>query len=179
MKRLLLFPVLLVTLLACGGTGNAQVPPQEPPPSNNSGPGPDAGHHGPFGKNEKGPRPPFPHPFLVAGDPRFQKMLIIALVPPDQVDKKLAEWPDYKNLDAEKKAQMAQKMGEFRERIHHTALEEAEKLGLQLPDNKKEAFVQAYWNKRIVAESALRKEAEEKDKASMQRIRDELKKEFQ
>ena len=118
------------------------------------------------------------HPFLMAGDPRCQKMLLLARTRPEQVRQKLSEWPEYQKLDEDKRNKMVGRLQEFRERIRETAMEEAGKLGLNVPAARKEEFVQRYWSKQIAAETPIRLEAEEKFKAAMQKLRDELKKEF-
>ena len=172
------FPACLLILCGWISLLSAQ---ENPPPGSEPGPEnkfPD-GKPGRLNKFERGPRPNMQQPFLMAGDPRFHKMLLIALAPPEQVKDKLAEWPEFQKMDEDKQAKLTQSIDGFRERIQRIAHEEADHMGLRLSEERKEAFVRAYWEKRIAAEEPIRKEVEEKHKAAMQAIREELKKEFQ
>ena len=180
MKLLPFFPVFCLILCNPIHTLNAQENP--PPPLPQDGKPeikPRDGKPGWFNKTDRGDRPLMPQPFLMAGDPRFQKMLLIALSPAEQVQDKLAAWPEFQQMDEDKRARLKQSMEGFRDHIRRVAEDEAERMGLNLSEQRKKDFVRAYWKKRIAAEEPLRKEVEDRSKAVLQNIRDELKQEFQ
>lgn len=115
---------------------------------------------------------------LMASDERFQKMLLLTRTPPDQVQQKLQEWPEYQKMDPQQREKLAKGLEMFRQHITRTALDDAQKLGLTIPPEKEADYIKAYWDKRIAAEMPIRREVEAKLKAARQAIDAELKKEY-
>lgn len=126
--------------------------------------------------NEK--RPLKTEPILMAGDERFQKMLLIALAPQDQVDKKMQQWPLLKKVNPERKDQLLKEIEAFRKRINRSALKSADEAGIVLTEEQKPAFIKSYWEKRSKVETPLRLEVEAKLKAAMELEMAALKQEF-
>lgn len=119
-----------------------------------------------------------PEPFLMAGDERFQKMLLIALAPQDQVDEKLKQWPLLNKLNPERKEQLLKEVEAFRKRINRSALKSAEQASILLTEEQKPAFIKSYWEKRSKVEAPLRLEVEARLKTAMELEMAALKQEF-
>lgn len=116
--------------------------------------------------------------FLQAGDPRFERMLVLAFVPEERVEAELQKWPPYQEADAQGRERVARQVSFFRKRIQGAALREAEQAGIQLAPEQQAAFIRAYWEKRIEVEKRVRAEVEPRLKAEMGRAVAELKNEF-
>jgi hypothetical protein len=119
-----------------------------------------------------------PQPFLMAGDPRFQKMLLLALTPKEEIQKKLKDWPGLANMTEERRAQMQGEMEAFRARIFRTALKDAEESGLSLSEEQELAYVKRYWEGRSRVEGEIRASVQDRLQAAMQKEREALQKEF-
>jgi hypothetical protein len=116
--------------------------------------------------------------FLQAGDPRFERMLVLAFAPGERIEAELQKWPTYQDAEPENRERMRRQLEFFRNRIQGAALREAESAGLKLPPDQQKDFVRAYWEKRIEVEKRIRAEVEPRLKAEMSAAMAELKKEF-
>jgi len=119
-----------------------------------------------------------PEPFLIAGDPRFQKMLLLATTAPDQLEEKMKNWPGQAEMTEERKVQMKKEMDSWRNRIFRTALKNAEESGVSLSEEQKPLYVKRYWEQRSKVESGIREEVQARLKTAMDKENAALKKEF-
>jgi hypothetical protein len=119
-----------------------------------------------------------PEPILMAGDPRFQNMLLLATTAPDQLEAKMKNWPALAEMSDERKKQVKEEMEGFRNRIFKVAIKNAEESGMSLTEEQKPAYVKSYWQRRSKVETEIRKEVQERLKIAMERENGELKKEF-
>lgn len=177
MKRAGTFAALFCVL----AFSQAQPPPGDLPPERVEGGG---------GKPEKGFREfrdkdgrekegrMRPEPFLIAGDPRFQKMLLLATTPSEQLDEKMKNWPGLAEMTEERKEQMKKEMEGFRNRIFRTALKNAEESGLTLTEQQKPLYVKRYWEQRAKVESEIRQDVQARLKTALEKENTALKKEF-
>ncbi|NJL19232.1 MAG: hypothetical protein HC901_02785 [Bdellovibrionaceae bacterium] len=109
------------------------------------------------------PRPGSPHlptPFLLAGDPRFEKMVRLAFLPEEQMLRVFNEWPEARDLPPEVREELPQRLTSFRDRVRHEAVKAAEEWGIALTPENRADFVRAYWEERIRLEREIRTRAQ-------------------
>lgn len=130
-------------------------------------------------KPGEGPRPgkrhDQPRPFLVAGDPRFERMIELALVPESDLESALAQWPAFAEMDPRAQNGFRRRIETFRQRIHEDALRDAEQMGLVVAPEKQSEFVRMYWSERSRVEREVRQAAEEQLRTRMQEARERIK----
>jgi hypothetical protein len=100
-----------------------------------------------------------------AGPPdegRFTQILTLTLVPRERLEEKLAEWPNYQQLNEEQRARLLERIDQVREAARKQALEVAKEFGLQVAPGQEEEFVRMYWIERVSIDQTLRKELQEK-----------------
>ena len=100
-----------------------------------------------------------------AGPPdedRFAQILTLTLVPRERLQEKLAEWPNYQQLNEEQRARLLERIDQVREAARKQALEVAKEFGLQVSPGQEEEFVRMYWFERVSIDQTLRKELQEK-----------------
>ncbi len=131
------------------------------------------------GKKEKGRPPRIPDaPFVPkrgmvkrekgqfwAGPPdesRFGQILGLTLVPPEKLQEKLAEWPNFQALSPEQRARLVERIDQVRETARKQALDVAQEFGLRVPAEQEDAFVQMYWKERVQMDQILRQELQQK-----------------
>jgi len=117
-------------------------------------------------------------PLLMAGDPRFQKMLLVALAPPNQIEQKLKLWPAWSEMSEERRERMTREIENFRNRINKVALKKADEAGIMLTEAQKPEFVRRYWEQRSKVELAVRQEVEGRLKTAMGQEMATLKQQF-
>lgn len=102
-----------------------------------------------------------------AGPPdegRFAQILLLTLVPREQLQDRLAGWPNYQALNQAQRARLLERIDQVRETCRKQALEVAKEFGLQVRPDQEEEFVRMYWTERAAIDGALRKELEKKRK---------------
>ncbi|NJK92511.1 MAG: hypothetical protein HC904_12170 [Blastochloris sp.] len=119
-----------------------------------------------------------PEPILMAGDPRFQKMLLLATTSPEQLEEKMKDWPRLQEMSEERRASMKKEIESFRSRIFRTAIKSAEENGIVLSEEQKPSFVRRYWEQRAKVESPIRQEVEKRLELAMKEELQALKLEF-
>ena len=100
-----------------------------------------------------------------AGPPdegRFTQILTLTLVPRERLEEKLAEWPNYQQLNEEQRGRLLERIDQVREAARKQALEVAKEFGLQVAPGQEEEFVRMYWTERLAIDHALQKELKEK-----------------
>ena len=112
-----------------------------------------------------------------AGPPdegRFTQILTLTLVPKEKLHEKLAEWPNYQELDEAQRARLEERIDQVRETARKQALDVAKEFGLQVGPGQEDDFVRMYWGERVSIDQSLRKELQEKrdrlEKESEKRI---------
>jgi hypothetical protein len=178
MKRIL-FSILATALLSLGSgeTLKGQPLPGGTPPGLEQNE--DKRHEKTFRDfHEKEGRRLRPEPILMAGDARFQQMLLLALTPAERVEEKLKSWPLFVRMSGENQERMKKEIEGFRNRIYRTALKNAEESGLALTETRKSDYVKRYWERRSQVETILRQEVQGRLKTAMDQENDALKKEF-
>jgi len=96
-----------------------------------------------------------------AGPPdegRFAQILTLTLVPKERLQEKLAEWPNYQELDEAQRARLLERIDQVREAARKQALEVAKEFGLQVAPGREEEFVRMYWTERVAIDQALGQE---------------------
>lgn len=96
-----------------------------------------------------------------AGSPeegRFVQILTLILVPREQLDAKLQEWPPYPKLTDPQKARLVERLDEVREQSRREALEVAKDFKLAVTPEKEDAFVRTYWTEKVAVEQSITKE---------------------
>ena len=100
-----------------------------------------------------------------AGPPdegRFAQILLLTLVPRERLREKLAEWPNYRDLDEAQRARLVERIDQVREICRKQALEVAKEFGLKVEPGQEDQFVRMYWSERVRMDQALRQELQEK-----------------
>ena len=96
-----------------------------------------------------------------AGPPdegRFAQILLLTLVPREQLQERLAEWPNYQELNEAQRARLVERIDEFRQSAQKQALEVAKEFKLQVAPGQEEEFVRMYWMEKVQIDQALRQE---------------------
>ncbi len=119
-----------------------------------------------------------PKPFLLAGDPRFEKMLKLALVDEDKLEAAIQEWPRLNEMSENEKRQFMRRVNGFRQKLRNDAEQEAEALALNIPEDKKLDYFRAYWNSRMEIEQEIRQQAEAQHESRMRELRMQLKQQW-
>ena len=100
-----------------------------------------------------------------AGPPdenRFAQILVLTLLPKERLQAKLAEWPNYQELDEAQRARLVERIDQVRETCRKQALEVAREFGLKFGPGQEEEFVRMYWSERVKIDQSLRQEFEER-----------------
>jgi hypothetical protein len=84
------------------------------------------------------------------------------LVPPEKLQEKLAEWPNFQALSPEQRARLVERIDQVRETARKQALDVAQEFGLRVPAEQEDAFVQMYWKERVQMDQVLRQELQQK-----------------
>jgi hypothetical protein len=117
-------------------------------------------------------------PFLMAGHPDFARMVEAALARPEDVEKKLAQWPRYQEMNEAGRGELRQGFDRFRRRIREEALEDARGRGWNVPAEKEAVFLRSYWERRIRVEQAVREKAEAELKKTLDAALGELARDY-
>lgn len=96
-----------------------------------------------------------------AGPPdegRFAQILLLTLVPREQLRERLAEWPNYQELNEAQRGRLVERIDEVRQTAQKQALEVAKEFNLQVGPGQEEEFVRMYWMERVQIDQTLRQE---------------------
>jgi hypothetical protein len=133
------------------------------------------GFHGNRANSEQ--NAPFRRPPLL--DERFPKMLELGTLPKDQLQKRMDEWAKQRNLPPERRQQMETRIERFRQRIRSEAMQSANKMGVKVPPNRENEFIQSYWQHKIETEKRLNEQQEPLREQLMQESQRQLRQEFE
>ena len=100
-----------------------------------------------------------------AGPPdegRFTQILTLTLVPRERLQEKLAEWPNYQELNQEQRVRLLERIDQVREVARKQALDAAKEFSLTVGPKQEEEFVRMYWTERVAIDQALYKELQDK-----------------
>ena len=89
---------------------------------------------------------------------RFIQIMTLALLPQDQLNTKLQEWPMYQEFSEEQKTRLVERVGEFRIQSRKEALKVAKDFHLSVTPENEDAFVRDYWSERVATEKAIREQ---------------------
>ena len=96
-----------------------------------------------------------------AGPPdegRFAQILLLTLVPREQLHERLAEWPNFQDLNEAQRGRLVERIDEVRETARKQALDVAKEFNLQVKPGQEDEFVRMYWMERIQIDQAVRQE---------------------
>lgn len=96
-----------------------------------------------------------------AGPPdegRFAQILLLTLVPREQLQERLAEWPNFQDLNEAQRGRLVERIDEVRETARKQALDVAKEFNLQVKPGQEDEFVRMYWMERIQIDQAVRQE---------------------
>ena len=121
-----------------------------------------------------------------AGPPdegRFAQILLLTLVPREQLQDRLAEWPNYQELNEAQRVRLVERIDEVRQTAQKQALEVAKEFNLRVGPGQEEEFVRMYWMERVQIDQAVRQELltkrkkleEESEQRIMQKFPKDLK----
>ena len=79
-------------------------------------------------------------------------------MPREQLQERLAEWPNYQELNGAQRARLVERIDEVRQSAQKQALEVAKEFQLQVGPGQEEDFVRMYWMERVQIDQALRQE---------------------
>lgn len=102
-----------------------------------------------------------------AGPPdesRFVQILTLTLVPKEKLQEKLAEWPNYQELNEAQRQRLVERIDQVRETARKQALDVAKEFQLQLGAGQEDEFVRMYWMERVEIDQALQEELSTKRK---------------
>ncbi len=102
-----------------------------------------------------------------AGPPdegRFGQILTLTLVPKEKLQEKLAEWPNYQELNQAQRDRLMERIDQVRETARKQALDVAREFDLQVGPGQEEEFVRVYWLERVEIDRALKEELSTKRK---------------
>lgn len=112
-----------------------------------------------------------------AGPPdegRFGQILMLTLVRKEKLQEKLAEWPNYQELNQAQRDRLVERIDQVRELARKQALEVAKEFNLQVEPGQEDEFVRTYWLERVEIDQALQEELSTKrkklEKESQERI---------
>ena len=89
---------------------------------------------------------------------RFIQIMTLALLPQDQLNAKLQEWPMYQEFSEDQKTRLVERVGEFRIQSRKEALKVAKDFHLSVTSENEDAFVRDYWSERVATEKAIREQ---------------------
>jgi isochorismate hydrolase len=84
--------------------------------------------------------------------------MTLALLPQDQLNAKLQEWPMYQEFSEDQKTRLVERVGEFRIQSRKEALKVAKDFHLSVTSENEDAFVRDYWSERVATEKAIREQ---------------------
>lgn len=116
-----------------------------------------------------------------AGPPdegRFGQILSLTLIPRDNLQEKLGEWPNYQQLSMEQRKRLMERIDQVRESARKQALEVAKEFSLQVSPAQEDEFVRMYWSERVAMDQSLKREMEEKRRKLEKESEDRILKKF-
>lgn len=119
-----------------------------------------------------------PRPFLIFGDPRFEKIMPLIFVEEAELEKALATWAEENGLDEQAQKGLQRRVERMRERMENQAMAYAEDKGLAIDDANRDAFLRRFWDAQIAAEQEVRREAERQLQARRETIDRQMADEF-
>lgn len=117
-------------------------------------------------------------PFLMASDPRFEKMLNLALVNENELEEAIETWPKYEEMNPMRRQHLKRRLDNFRDRIRSEAMAKAGEMDLTIPPERENDFIRDYWSSRIRIEKEVRKMAEAELRERSNRVREEIKRKW-
>lgn len=107
-----------------------------------------------------------------------QKIVQLLELNDDRLLAELEKWPRFQKMDLGHKGRFLERIDRVRMERHQAAEREAQRLGLQLADDRKAAFERQYWQRREEIARQLWKETEGQRKALREKMEKDLKAEF-
>lgn len=107
-----------------------------------------------------------------------QKIVQLLELPDDRLLAELEKWPRFQKMELGQKGRFLERIARMRAERQRAAEREAERLGLQLSGERKEAFEREYWQRREEIARQLWKETEGQRKTLREKLEKELKAEF-
>jgi hypothetical protein len=107
------------------------------------------------GKGAKGPRP-----FLMMGDPRFEKISRLLFLPEEQLSEALDTWAEENEMEEEEILRTRRLVRNVRSRMEKKADDYAREKGLAIDEGNRQEFMKEFVQLQIEAEQAIRKKAE-------------------
>ncbi len=101
-----------------------------------------------------------PRPFLIMGDPRFEKMSRLLFVPEPDLDAAISTWAQENGRDEEDTVLARRFLKHLRSRMERRAGEYARDKGLVIDEENREEFFREFLQLNIEAEQATRRKAE-------------------
>lgn len=170
-------------LAAAGMTGDAVLAQEPPPPRGGPGAGEERPRFdGPPPGGKK--RPPKGRAGRKTDEPRInvmhlrQRLNKLAGLPPDQLQQKLAQWPPYQQMDAAAREKLMDRIAKLRAKRRKEAMQSARKLGLVVPTDQQEAFVNRFWEVRLQREKRIWQEMQKLRRESQKRVEAAMLEEF-
>ena len=127
------------------------------------------------------PAPPqaFFHPNSVKMTPEVRERLAQLLqLPKEQLWAQLMEWPAFKEMSLQQQAEFVNRLALMREHIRVQALKKAAELGIAVPPEKEEAFVNSYIQERMAIERKIWQETQAKRRELDEQLQSNLKKQY-
>jgi len=127
------------------------------------------------------PAPPqaFFKPNAVKMTPEVRERLAQLLqLPKEQLWQQLMEWPAFKEMSLQEQAEFVNRLAQMREHIRTQALKKATELGIKVPPEKEEAFVNSYIQERMAIERKIWEETQVKRRELDEQLKANLKKQY-
>ena len=160
----------LVLLAACGSAqaqaADTNHPAASPPPAEGTA---------------VDPAPPqaFFKPNTVKMTPEVRERLAQLLqLPKDRLWVQLMAWPAFKEMSLQEQAEFVNRLAQMREHIRAQALKKAAELGIKVPPEKEEAFVNSYIEERMAIERKIWEETQVKRRELDEQLKADLKKQY-
>jgi len=131
-------------------------------------------HGRPMGPHGEDRRVGQSRPFLMAGDPRFEQMLKLALVDKEKLSEAIENWPRTQQMSENEKRKFVRRVTMFREKLRKEAMEEARQLELEISEDQKVEYFRSYWTARMQLEQEIREQAKERHETKMKALREQL-----
>ena len=127
------------------------------------------------------PAPPqaFFKPNAVKMTPEVRERLAQLLqLPKEQLWDQLMAWPAFKEMTLQEQAEFVNRLAQMREHIRAQALKKAAELGIKVPPEKEEAFVNSYIQERMAIERKIWDETQVKRRELDEQLKADLKKQY-
>jgi len=107
-----------------------------------------------------------------------ERLAQLLQLPKDKLWEELMKWPAFHQMTLQEQGDFLNRLAEMRQRIRVQALRKASEMGLKIPPEKEDAFVNSYIEERIAMEKKIWQETQPKRHQLDEEMKSNLKRQY-